>query len=657
MGISTMMQLDALVLYNRSGNQRVIRFNPGKLNIISGESGTGKTSIINILRFLLGGDSPHAAIGPISKTVQWYGLLAHVNETSFYIARPAPNHGSTTTLAVLLVGEDSIPDMSTLSINANATDLIEYIGGLIGIGDNLNVPADGQTRLPLAANLRHSLYYCFQGQGEIANPDILFHHQNRDFQKQAIRDSLPYFLGAQGLDAMRKREELTALRRDIRSRSIKIGTARAALTLGVGRVAGLVAEARSCGLLDATHTPTTSDEAIDLLERILTIPRPTEIQDFDEPDETEQLLRRKRDLRNQIRELNDSLRGLDDFANVGSDYNQELNEHRVRLASIGLIPDREVEDPSCPLCRNSIVASPAHDAIARNLERVEHRLELAQRDQPRIEKARSGLIAQRENLRADLSDADQALDSLARTDEARLAARGEWEQQSFVKGKISQYLATATIDGDDTIDLMERELTELQRWAEDLADELDPETLRSAIASLLAIVARNMTSMAQILQLEHSEHGVRIDPQRLTVVADTPQGPAYMDAGEIGSGMSWVGYHLVAYLALHDFFITNRRPVPGFIVIDQPSQAFFPRDRETGGDLSELTDTDRDNTRMLYKLMYDTVQAQEGRLQIIAFDHADFTDDWFHDSVIETWRSGEALIPRTWIDVDAEKRE
>jgi len=644
-----MMQLDALVLYNRSGEERVIRFNPGKLNIISGESGTGKTSIINILRFLLGGDSPHAAIGPISKTVHWYGLLAHVNETSFYIARPAPNHGSTTSLAVLLVGEDSIPDMSTLSVNANAADVIEYIGGLIGIGDNLNVPADGQTRLPLAANLRHSLYYCFQGQGEIANPDILFHHQNRDFQKQAIRDSLPYFLGAQGLDAMRKREELTALRRDIRSRSIKIGTARAALTLGVGRAAGLISEARSCGLLDVTDAPTASDEAMDLLRRILISPSSTEV-DFGEFDETEQLVRRKRDLRNQIRELNDNLRGLDNFANVGRDYNQELNEHRVRLASIGLIPDREVENPSCPLCRNSIAAIPEHDAIARNLGRVEHRLELAQRDQPRIEQARSGLIAQREKLRADLSDADEALDSLARTDEARLAERGEWEQQSFVKGKISQYLATANVDGDDTIDLMERELTELQRWAEDLADELDPETLRSTVASLLAAVARNMTSMAQTLQLEHSQHGVRIDPQRLTVVADTPQGPAYMDAGEIGSGMSWVGYHLVAYLALHDFFITNRRPVPGFIVIDQPSQAFFPRDRETGGDLSELTDTDRDNTRMLYKLMYDAVQAQGGRLQIIAFDHADFTDDWFHDSVVETWRSGEALIPRKCIN-------
>ena len=63
---------------------------------------------------------------------------------------------------------------------------------------------------------------------------------------------------------------------------------------------------------------------------------------------------------------------------------------------------------------------------------------------------------------------------------------------------------------------------------------------------------------------------------------------------------------------------------------------------------TELTDTDRDNTRKLYKLMFDTVRELDGKLQIIAFDHADFTDDWFQESIIETWRGGEALIPHEW---------
>lgn len=253
-----------------------------------------------------------------------------------------------------------------------------------------------------------------------------------------------------------------------------------------------------------------------------------------------------------------------------------------------------------------------------------------------------------------MTDVDLALNQLAETDDLRAAAQRTWDQQSFVRGRITQYLDTARLDSDDTISILEHDLERLQQKAELLTDELDPDALRSTVDSLLRIVGRRMTRLAQSLSLEHSEHGVGIDPYRLTVVADTNQGPAYMDAGAIGSGMSWVGYHLTAYLALHAFFVEANRPVPRFVLLDQPSQAFFPRDRETGGELTELSDVDRDNTRRLYKLMFDFVAELDGQLQIIAFDHADFNEEWFQDSVIETWRDGVALIPYEWITAPQE---
>ncbi len=76
--------------------------------------------------------------------------------------------------------------------------------------------------------------------------------------------------------------------------------------------------------------------------------------------------------------------------------------------------------------------------------------------------------------------------------------------------------------------------------------------------------------------------------------------------------------------------------MPSFIVLDQPSQAFFPRDRERGGDSTQLTDTDRENTRQLYQLTHEVVAQMTGALQVIALDHADFEDPWFAESVVET---------------------
>lgn len=643
------MQLDALILYNADGDVRQIRFRPGRLNIITGESGTGKSSIIGILRFLLGDDSPHVPLGPIQNTVTWYGLLAHVGDTRFFVGRPAPAHGATTSQVMLSIGENEIPQLPTLEANANTSQLVDYLGGLIGIEENLHVPAEGQTRRALAANLRHALYYCFQGQGEVANPDLLFHHQNREFQKQAIRDTLPYFLGAQSPDALRKREELSELRRNIRRHTLRLEEARAARQLGVGRAAGLIADARASGLVPANTVPGDAGEAFELLSGVLSADVPPASADaVDDDAETESLSARRAELRGSLRDMNDKIRGLDEFARVGTEYSAELNEHRVRLASIGLIPDDTDADATCPVCQSPLTDTAAHEAITHSLGRVARRIELAQRDQPRITTARAELTQARAQTLAELADIDTSLEELARTSDIRAAAQRNWDQQSFVLGRIAQFLDTTTLESDDTIASLERDVEALEDEAVRLTDELDPEALRSAVNSLLNIVGRRMTTLAQALPLEHSDHGVRIDPYRLTIVADTLQGPAYMDAGAIGSGMSWVGYHLAAYLALQGYFIDANRPVPRFIVLDQPSQAFFPRDRETGGELTELSDTDRDNTRKLYKMMFDVVTELDGQLQIIAFDHADFSDAWFQESILETWRDGVALIPREW---------
>jgi len=177
-----------------------------------------------------------------------------------------------------------------------------------------------------------------------------------------------------------------------------------------------------------------------------------------------------------------------------------------------------------------------------------------------------------------------------------------------VRGRIALYLDSSEDTGDEELERLRRDVARAEATVATLAEALDSDAVRSQTTSLLRTVSRQMTAWAQQLGLEHARDGALIDLDRLTIVADTPNGPAYMNAGGIGSGMNWVGYHLTAYLALQRFFIEQQRPVPSFIVLDQPSQAFFPRDREAGGDLDELTDTDRENTRRLYELTFQVVQ-------------------------------------------------
>jgi energy-coupling factor transporter ATP-binding protein EcfA2 len=645
-----MIQLDQLVLFNADGETRTIGLRPGRLNVITGDSGTGKSSLINIIRFLLGSGNPHTPRGPISRSIAWFGLRGHVGDTRFVIARPAPEAGAETNEAMLLIGVDSIPPFDQLQANTSRVALREYLGGLIGLEDNLNVPGEGRTRLPLSATFVHSLYYCFQGQGEIANPDILFHHQNIEWIPQTIRDTLPFFLGAQGVDDLRRRELLTELRRNLRRAQQRLRAAEAEQDAGLDRAASLLTESVDVGLLAERPTLEELAEAQRMLRQLVDAPPPKE-RPTGFGGEFDRLRRQRVELSDALREIADQLRGLDEFAAVDDAYNGELVEHRARLASIGLITDDASEAP-CPVCGRSIGEheAPSHSSVERALGRAERRLELAQRDRPRVQAARDVLRTQQADLQRQLRDVDQALDALATQDEIASALREAINLQSYVRGRIAQYLDSIEDTGDVEMESLRSEVTSLEAEVAELTEALDPAALRSRTDSLLRTVSRQMTEWAQELELEHAAEGAQIDLDRLTIVADTPDGPAYMDRGEIGSGMNWVGYHLTAYLALQDFFIRHRRPVPSFLVLDQPSQAFFPQDRVTGGDLEELSDTDRENTRKLYKLMYDVVERLDGKLQIVALDHADFGDEWFASSVEHRWRGGEGLIPRAWYE-------
>lgn len=109
----------------------------------------------------------------------------------------------------------------------------------------------------------------------------------------------------------------------------------------------------------------------------------------------------------------------------------------------------------------------------------------------------------------------------------------------------------------------------------------------------------------------------------------------------MGSGDIWVGYHVVAHMAPHNWFRARNRPVPAFVVFDQPSKAHCPPEVD---DLSGVGDDDQQSVVRLFRFMYEKSD-MERPFQTIVLDYADEKEDWFQDSVIERWREGKKLVP------------
>jgi hypothetical protein len=204
-------------------------------------------------------------------------------------------------------------------------------------------------------------------------------------------------------------------------------------------------------------------------------------------------------------------------------------------------------------------------------------------------------------------------------------------------------------DVPDTKDL-EMQACSLRAKSRQLEEELSDERVQEHIASIASLLSEKLTKWARELRLEHSESPMRLDLKRLTLVADTVDGAVPMS--RIGSGENGVGFHLIAHLALHQWFVQRARPVPHFVFFDQPSQVYFPADKDVDGSMGLVPDEDRQRVRQMFQLIFRAVEEVSPGLQVILIEHADLKEDWFSGSIVERWRAGKKLVPDDWKRID-----
>jgi hypothetical protein len=174
--------------------------------------------------------------------------------------------------------------------------------------------------------------------------------------------------------------------------------------------------------------------------------------------------------------------------------------------------------------------------------------------------------------------------------------------------------------------------------------------VQERIETIVSILGQKMTGWARRLDLEHSKFPLRLDIKKLTIVADTADGPVPMD--RMGSGENWVGYHLIGHLVLHQWFTQRARPVPRFLFVDQPSQVYFPPEKDIEGSMEQISENDRLAVSRMFEFIFDVVADLSPGLQVIMTEHADINEDWFQKVIVERWRKGQKLIPDSWLSGD-----
>lgn len=643
------MQIKEIILYNYNGEMRILPLRLGKLNIITGKSRTGKSAIIEIVDYCLGRSEFNVPDGVIRKTVRWYAIKLKVDNSEVFIAKPAPqSNRNSQSQAYIQIGEIvAVPEMSELILNSNDDGVRNYLSRLLGISPNMFDPPQDQTRNSLADTIAHTTFYLFQKQNTIANEGTLFHRQSEEYMSQTIKDTLPYFLGVVKDNELFLKEKIRDKKRELRTFNKKMQEVDLLVGEGFTRAVGLLQEAKNLGLSNVNIEKLSYSEVLSVLNKLLEW-APIQIKEPDDKDELDNLFQRRKELIKQTRLINDKLREVNKLQDELHGFTNEMGEQRVRLESIGLYDECDDND-HCPLCASKLnVSIPSIQAIQQSLGNLNDSLMNVNKEQPY-------LIAHTNVLREDLHNTRQSLAEVNYTIET-LNAESEILSKTYdynskvarVIGRISLFIENVTETKQDQ-ELLQR-IQELEYEIELLQKQLKIDEREDNLASILNLIGKDMSKWSEELVLEHSEYPFRLDLKKLTVIADTDERPIPMH--RMGSGENYLGCHIVTLLALHKFFIMKKRPVPNFLIIDQPTQVYFPAERYKAmeGNTYELDDADRIAVKRLFDTLMDFCEKFSPNMQIIVTEHANLDDKRFAQALVEEpWRNGKALIPHEWL--------
>ena len=644
-----MIQIRAIVTYSHDGRHRVVPFETGGVNIISGDSRTGKSAILGIIEYCFCASEIDVPEGKVRRNVAWFGLLLQTSRGQAFIARQLPQGDGKSNEAIFVQTDNEvpIPPATALRQTTNREGLRSLLGSWVGLTDYLHEPPAGQTRVPLAATISHAVTFCLQSQNEIAQRRHLFHGSGDRFVAQAIKDTLPYFLGAVSDDYVAQQQELKRVRAEIRQIERRLAEAAAIRGEGIGRVDTLLAEAKAVGLT-VLSDETPWQEKIDALRSIQSTPVPSAAAEVGEDVEFRRLSAIRSGLVEEQRTLQSTLERARSFEGSSKGYSAEAREHAARL-NAATIFEHDAPGHACPLCLQNLPEAsqvPSVSDLRAAQDYIGERSGAMDSATPRIATAIQEVETKLAEVRRRIEDNRVMLTAVKRANQRLQLASDIEARRAMVLGRISLYVENIPQMPD--VSEQQRRLNELRTQETQLDESVSADTIQSKMESCLSNVNRHLSDYARQIELEYSDSPLRLDARALTIVADTPERPVSMR--EIGSGENHVGYHIVAHLALHTWFANRARPVPAFLLLDQLSQAHFSPDatpRE--GVTQEKIDADRMAVKRLFKLIFDVTESLQGKFQVIITDHPDFSDDArFQAAVRERWRDGTKLVPEGW---------
>jgi len=647
-------QVLKLILWSKAGHPpRIVEFEEGMVNVISGASKTGKSAVIPIIDYCLASGKCSIPVGTIRNACSWFGIVIQTIEGQKLLARREPGEAKQTGDMMVLEGEAIEVPPETPVKNMTA-DRVKRILDRLAALSNLDLETGDNPGFNSRVSFRDLTAFMFQPQYIVANPAVLYFNADTSEHREKLKAIFPYVLGALTAAMLAAKWEIDKLQRLLRRKEAELNAMRSSIRTWQVEAQGWIKQAIELGLLSAnTQIPIEWPDVLELLRSIAESSSRTAQPSVASIETTLQELQGLRDrertaaadLAERRQRLNEIQRLIDSSHSYGSAM--QVQRERLDVATwIETLADRS-DDPIVALGgggRDKVEALRA--ALAG--------IELQLRAQPSLSDT---FDRERLRLRGEVEEGTAALGSIRqemvllerRSAEVRAATFRSDRIERFL-GRLEQVIQLYEKTGEDAklpgeIDALRNLLAEHRRIYSEAQ-------VRQKQAAALKIVENYASSIIPNLDAEWPSSPIEISVDDLTIRVIHPDRSDYL--WEIGSGANWLAYHVAVMLALQRFFLTDvGHPVPGLLVFDQPSQVYFPSgfEAEHVSDRGRSRDEDITAIRAVFEALGAEVTRAAGRLQIIVLDHAgpDVWGEILGVARIQDWRGDDRLVPTDWL--------
>jgi hypothetical protein len=645
------MKIKSIHIYSHDGQRRDLQFKVNGLNVITGRSSTGKSALAEIIEYCMGNSTCNIPEGVIRDKVAWYAVIYQFPHEQVLIAKPTPTEGGASCSVTMQRRgtELAAPAFEELAVNTDDDAVVALLSRLLGIPENRTDVAIEHSRDSYNANVKHTYYYLFQKQGLIANKDQLLYRQNEAFQPQAIRDTLPILLGVSSNERYELEARLRAAQRDLKLNAKLLEQAREAIDTSQQKGIGLFSEAKTVGIIERANQQAAADGVIDALRAALQW-KPDAIPE-DDGHRISRLENEISQMRKDRQEIQSKMDAARQFSKKAGGFESEAAEQKDRLASIKALPKNPLTGEwQWPFCeKNLAMEAPLAKVLLNELATLDAEMSMVAGQRPKLEAYLTELEGKVGEIVDAIKSKEGELSAAIAANEIMAQMGTRNNAAARVVGRISLFLEGLVPN--EELASREKEHRRLKFKVDELEKKIGADNSNERLTSILNNISSQVSQYVKAFEAEFSEFPVRFDLNNLTVVFDRPERPVPMS--RTGGGENHLAYHLSALLALHLFAAKNNRPMPHFLLIDQPTQVYFPSEKvyqEADGSIQKTeADADLAAVRRLFVLLLKFTQKDVPGFQLIVTEHANLRDQWFQDALVEQpWTKPPALVPENW---------